>query len=52
VNMLCEDVVKGRAREAESCSREVQRNTYSIASKRTLADGKAHQCGAKPECAG
>jgi hypothetical protein len=50
VNMIGEDVVKGRAYEAQSRSREVQRNTYSIAGERTLANnGEAHYAGAKPD---
>lgn len=48
--MIGEDVVEGRAREAQSRSHEVQRNTYSITGERTLVNnGEAHYAGAEPE---
>ncbi|RYO27756.1 hypothetical protein AA0113_g12246 [Alternaria arborescens] len=50
VNVIGEDVVQGRAGEAQSRSREVERNTYCIAGERTLVNkGEAHDAGTEPE---
>lgn len=50
MNVIGEDVVQGRAGEAQSRSREVERNTYCIAGERTLVNkGEAHDAGTEPE---
>jgi hypothetical protein len=50
VNMIGEDMVKGRAREAQSRSREVQKSTYSVTGERALMGSrKAHYAGAEPQ---
>lgn len=49
--MICEDVVKGRAREAQGRSREVQQPAYRVAGEWSLVEnGEAICADDKPDC--